>query len=277
MSTRRRRALPAKPAVPEPLRRRRAFFGVSALLFAASTAATIAWCLSMSAMGEIVMPGGWVLSMAWLPMCGQTWAGAAASFVGMWSVMMVAMMLPSLLPLLWRLRLALGQRGEVRPDLLTVLVGGGYFFVWSVLGALVFAGGALFTQVALQRPVAAHAMPTLLGLVVLLAGAYQFTARKASHLASCRPDTAGPVPIPSSAASAWRHGLWLGLQCSRACAGLTAILLVIGVMDLLAMAWVTAAITAERLAPAGERVAWAVGAVSIVAGVYLMARPAWAP
>jgi predicted metal-binding membrane protein len=69
--------------------------------------------------------------------------------------------------------------------------------------------------------------------------------------------------------------VWLGLQCGRACAGLAAILLVVGVMDLRAMAVVTAAITAERLAPAGERVAWAVGAVSLLAGVYLMGQAVW--
>ncbi len=71
-----------------------AFFGVSALLFATSAALTIAWCEFMSAMGEMPMPGGWTMSMAWMRMPGQTWPGAAASFLGMWVVMMVAMMLP---------------------------------------------------------------------------------------------------------------------------------------------------------------------------------------
>jgi predicted metal-binding membrane protein len=53
-----------------------------------------------------------------------------------------------------------------------------------------------------------------------------------------------------------------------------AILLVIGVMDLRAMAIVAAAITAERLAPAGERVARGVGAVGVGAGLLLIARAA---
>lgn len=61
----------------------RAFFGVSVLLFAASMAATIVWCASMSAMGEVLMPGGWTMSMAWMPMCGQTWFDAAATFLGL--------------------------------------------------------------------------------------------------------------------------------------------------------------------------------------------------
>jgi predicted metal-binding membrane protein len=91
-----------------------AFFGISALLFAASTAATILWCSSMSAMGEMPMPGGWTMSMAWMRMPGQTWPGAAGSFLGMWVVMMVAMMLPSLMPMLWCYRQAVGRPGETR-------------------------------------------------------------------------------------------------------------------------------------------------------------------
>ena len=231
----------------------------------------------MSEMGEIAMPGGWTLSMAWMPMCGQTWAGAAASFVGMWAVMMVAMMLPSLAPLLWRLRLALGTRGDASAGLLTAVAGSGYFFVWTVVGALIFAGGAALAPAAMQVPAVAHAMPMSLGLVVVLAGAYQFSASKARYLASCRPAAACASAFPADAAAAWRYGVGLGLRCIRACAGLTAILLVVGVMDLRAMALVSAAITAERLAPFGERIAWAVGAASVVAGVYLMARPAWLP
>ena len=53
-----------------------------------------------------------------------------------------------------------------------------------------------------------------------------------------------------------------------------AILLVIGVMDLGAMAIVAAAITVERLAPAGERVARAIGAAVVRAGLLLIARSA---
>src|SRR5262245_53669645 len=106
----------------------RAFFGVSVLLFAASAAGTIVWCASMSAMGEMAMPGDWTMSMVWMRMPGQTWPGAAAVFLGMWVVMMVAMMLPSLVPMLWRYRQAVGSTGEARLGRLTALVSVGYFF-----------------------------------------------------------------------------------------------------------------------------------------------------
>ena len=82
------------------------------LAWIASAAVTIAWGASMSAMGGMPMPGGWTMSMTWMRMPGQTWPGAAASFLGMWIVMMVAMMLPSLVPMLWRYRELRRQRRE---------------------------------------------------------------------------------------------------------------------------------------------------------------------
>jgi hypothetical protein len=111
-------------------------------------------------------------------------------------------------------------------------------------------------------------------VVVLIAGALQFTAWKARHLACCREAPGRGRTLPADAGTAWRHGLRLGLHCSYCCAGLTANLLVIGVMDLRAMAVVTAAITVERLAPAGQRVARAIGAVVVGAGLFLIARAA---
>jgi hypothetical protein len=63
----------------------RTFFGVSALLVAVSAAWTIVWCASMAAMGHLPMPGGWTMSIVWMRMPGQTWPGAAASFLGRWA------------------------------------------------------------------------------------------------------------------------------------------------------------------------------------------------
>ena len=87
-------------------------------------------------MGGMPMPGDWTMSMAWMRMPGQTWPGAAASFLGMWLVMMVAMMLPSLIPALRRYRRAVGGTETTRLDRLTALVGVAYFLVWTALGML---------------------------------------------------------------------------------------------------------------------------------------------
>jgi predicted metal-binding membrane protein len=252
----------------------RAFFGISALLFAASTSATIVWCASMPAMSGMLMPGGWTMSMTWMRMPGQTWSRAAASFLGMWVVMMVAMMLPSLMPMLWRYRQAIGTIDKTRLGPLTVLVGTGYFFVWTVFGMAAFALGIALAAVEMQQPALARAVPIVSGIVVLVAGALQFTEWKAQCLACCREAPGRGRMLPADAGTAWRHGLRLGLHCSHCCAGLTAILLVIGIMDLRAMAVVTAAITLERLAPGGERAARVIGVVVAAAGLYMIARAA---
>ena len=247
------------------------FFIATALLFTVSAAVTVEWCASMSAMGEMTMPGGWTLSMAWMWMPTGTWFGSATSFLGMWIVMTVAMMLPSLVPMLWRYREAVDGISEPWPGRLTALVALGYFSVWTAFGMAVFALGAALAAVEMRHAMLARAVPVAIGLVVLIAGALQFTAWKAHHLACCRAAPHGHAMLPANAGRAWRHGVRLGLHCSYCCAGLTAILLVMGVMDLRAMAIVTAAITLERLAPAGERVARAIGAVALAAGLWLIA------
>jgi predicted metal-binding membrane protein len=251
-----------------------AFLAVSALLFAASAAVTIVWCASMAGMGGMPMPGGWTMSMAWMRMPGHTWPGTAASFLAMWVVMMVAMMLPSLVPMLWRYRQAVGRTAGTRLAWPTALVGLGYFFVWAVLGAAAFPLGVALAAVEMQLPAVARAVPVAVGVVVLIAGALQFTAWKAHHLACCREAPGRGRALPADAGTAWRHGLRLGIHCSCCCANLMAILLVIGVMDLGAMAVVMAAITVERLAPAGESVARATGAVAVAAGLVLIAHAA---
>ncbi|WP_207002143.1 DUF2182 domain-containing protein [Trinickia mobilis] len=252
----------------------RAFIGVLSLLFAASTAATIVWCASMPAMHGMPMPGGWTMSMTWMLLPGQSGPRAAASFLRMWVVMMVAMMLPSLMPMLWRYRAAVVRAGAARLAWLTALAGLGYFVVWTVFGMAAFPVGVALAAAEMQLPALARAVPGAVGAVVLIAGALQFTAWKAHHLDCCRASPGAGRTLPAGAAIAVRHGLRLGLHCCCCCAGLTVILLVVGVMDLRAMAVVTAAITAERLAPNGQRVARVIGAVAVAAGVFLIGQAA---
>jgi predicted metal-binding membrane protein len=261
----------SRSGAPEPTSQR-AFFGVCALLFVASAALTIIWCGSMSAMGEMPMPGGWTMSMAWMRMPGQTWLGAAASFVGMWVVMMVAMMLPSLVPMLQRYRRAVVRTGETRLGPLTALVGVGYFFVWTLFGMASYPLGVALAAIEMQEPELSRAVPIAVGVVVVIAGALEFTAWKAHHLDCCRDAPGRGRTLLADAGTAWRHGLLLGLHCSYCCAGLMAILLVIGVMDLRAMAVVMAAITIERLVPAVEVVARAIGVVVVGTGLFLLVR-----
>jgi predicted metal-binding membrane protein len=224
----------------------------------------------MDSMGEMPMPGGWSMSMMWMRMPGQTWPGTAAAFLAMWVAMMAVMMLPPLTPMLWRYRAAAALAGKQHLLRLTAVVAGGYFFVWAVLGLIVFLLGSEFAGLALQRPAVARAVPLLAGLVVLAGSALQFTRWKAQRLVRCQETPLCDCQSEAGNLSAWRYGLRIGLRCSYCCAGFTAILLATGVMDLRAMAVVTAAIGLERLSPVGERVARATGALGVAAGLLMI-------
>jgi predicted metal-binding membrane protein len=219
-------------------------------------------------MDGMPMSGG-TMSMMWTRVSGQSWAGTATSFLVMWVAMMVAM-LPSLVPTLWRYRNAALRAALPGPNGLTALVGAGYFAAWAAAGAIVFPLGTASAYLAARQTVA-HAAPIAAGAAVLLAGILQHTAWKARRLVFCR-ESAAHDHVPVFARSAWWHGVRLGVHCVGSCAGLTAVGLVVGAMDLRVMAVVTAAITIERLAPSDARVVRAIGDVIVVAGLVLIAR-----
>src|SRR5437870_4647589 len=130
--------------------RRGLFLTLSALLFVASAAGTILWSRAMAE--GMAMPGGWTVSMAWMPMPGETRLAAAAGFLAMWVAMMGAMMMPSLVPTLARDRPALESPSPA-------LAGAGYFAVWAVMGAGVYVVGTVLVAAELRWPALAPAMP----------------------------------------------------------------------------------------------------------------------
>jgi predicted metal-binding membrane protein len=202
---------------------------------------------------------------------GEAGLEAALSFIAMWIVMMVPMMLPSLVPMLRRYRRAVVRTPATRLTRLTAVVSTGYFIVWATLGIVAFIlDGAL----ASIRPALADVFPIVMGVVVATAGAMQFTTWKARRLAFCRESPGRGRVLAGDARTAWRHGLCLGVHCGYSCAAAMASLLVVGVMDIRAMALVTLAITLERLAPAGERVAHVIGAAVVCGGLLLIGRAA---
>ncbi len=221
-----------------------------ALLFIVTAGGTIYWSSSMR--GGMQMPGGWTMSMAWMRMPGQSWFGAAASFMAMWTVMMVAMMLPSLTTTLSRST----GRG--------LTISASYFLVWTLLGAVVYPLGVILTTSEMRWSALARAVPMAAAVVLLLAGCLQLTAWKARLLGRCRDaSVCGP--------SGWRHGFRLGVNCILCCTSFMTILLVTGVMNLAAMAVVAIAITIERLAPRPAHVARAFGVVMITSGTFALA------
>jgi predicted metal-binding membrane protein len=210
--------------------------------------------------------------MTGMTMPQQTWYGAAAGYLGMWMAMMVPMMLPSLVSILSRYRRSVRGADGIHLHGLTALVGVGYFVIWAVLGAAAYAAGAGIMAVEMRWGAVARWLPVATGVVLLAAGGVQVSSWKARQLALFREGSGcGCLPAPN-ALGAWRHGLRLGVRCSLCCGSLMLALLAIGMMNLAAMAAVTLAISAERLAPAPLRVARVAGVAMVVVGVLTIAR-----
>ena len=230
------------------------FLGVSAALFLGSAALTIGWCGSMSALHD-------------MPMCSirTNFLGGAPDFLLMWLTMTVAMMLPSLMPMLCRYRRRVATTTAAQLDILTAFAALGYFFVWTAFGVLAFVGESALSGLEMRGPAAT-------GVFVLGAGALQFSRWKARHLACCRGMESCCAELPVGLSPAWRHGLRLGIHCVHCCFGLTVMLLAMGMMDLRAMALVTAAICIERFVPNGLRAARMLGGIFIAVGLVLIAH-----
>lgn len=210
------------------------------------------------------------MTMTWMP--GQDWFCAALSFLGMWIAMMIAMMMPSLVPMLLCYRQSIAAQRNERAGLLTVLVGAGYFFVWTVFGIVAYPLGIALATATMHLPVLSHTVPVLVGMIVFISGLLQFTGWKAKQLASCRKADSCSSLVPAGMGTAWQQGLRFGIHCCQCCFGLIIILMIIGVMNLRMMALVAAAITAERLAPARIPIAQTTGTLVAGAGLFLIAR-----
>jgi predicted metal-binding membrane protein len=121
-------------------------------------------------------------------------------------------------------------------------------------------------------PALSRLAPLAAGGIVLCAGVLQFTRWKRRQLACCRAALECSCIEVSRAGTAFHYGLRLGLRCCCCCVGATAVLLAVGIMDLEAMALVTLAITAERLAANAARAARTVGAFAVCAGFLMISH-----
>jgi len=243
------------------------FLAVGALLFMASAAGTIHWSRTMA--GGMAMPGGWTLSMAWMPMPGETRLAAAAGFLAMWVAMMGAMMIPSLVPTLARDRPAL-ESPRPAPDPLAALggAGAGYFAVWAVMGAGVYVVGTALVASELRWPALATTILIARGVVLVVAGYVQLTPWKARHLGCCREGRPGAARPGAD----WRRGISLGVDCVLCCVPFMTLLVVTGMMNLAMIALTTLAITVERVAREPALVVRLAGLLLIGAGALEIVR-----
>jgi predicted metal-binding membrane protein len=183
------------------------FIAVCVLAFVASLAATAYFCRSMCS--EMEMPGGWTMSMMWMRMAGQTWAASATSFLLMWQAMMVAMMLPSALPMFLKTRR--------QWDGLCCMASG-YFAIWFAAGVGIYALGMASAAVAMRLEFFSRAVPWVLSASLIAAGAIQFTRWKITHLLRCRSAFGCAISRPHHQTS-FRLGCKQGAACCVCCAG----------------------------------------------------------
>ncbi len=198
-----------------------------------------------------------------MPMSDWSWANWLAVFI-MWAVMMAAMMLPTAMPMV-SVFATLNQRSGAAGK--TIAFVAGYLALWAAFGAAATAAQWALQTRGLLSPMIVSLSPMLSAALLVIAGAFQFTRLKQACLRACR----SPLGF---LLTDWRNGLWgaarmgvrHGLYCLGCCWALMALLFVGGVMNLLWIAALTLLVAMEKLAPKGELLAKALGALMIGAG-----------
>jgi predicted metal-binding membrane protein len=247
------------------------------LIFAASASATLYFTHSMSSgtMSKgMPMPGGWTMSMMWMPM-GTSAFASAALFTAMWLAMMIAMMLPSTLPMLLLYRRAAAFRGEPHLGRSMFALGIGYFGVWTLFGGVAYGLGVIVSCGAMRSADFSHAVPLIAAVALGFAGIYQLTPWKSACLKHCRdPLTLVADHLHGGRFGALRFGIHHGAFCAACCWSLMLIQVVLGVMNLTVMIVVAIVIALEKLLVHGEWVAKATGFAAIVGGLVMAANAA---
>lgn len=227
---------------------------------------------------------GLVAALFALAGLGWLWAGRAMSgmdagpwtslgsitwFLGVWVVMMAAMMLPSVAPTIALFTRLTRRKNPVAPWLFVV----GYLLTWTSAGLIAYLVGALATAVLGDGLRWDHAGRVIAAATLGLAAVYELTPLKDVCLATCRSPLGallgswrdGPV-------GAVRMGMRNGAWCVGCCWALMASLFALGLMSISWMAVVAGLITVEKTLP-WRHVTLAVAGVLLAIGVLLLAAP----
>lgn len=199
--------------------------------------------------------------------------GALGWFLGVWVVMMAAMMLPSAAP-----TVALYARMVRRSERTAPLAfAAGYLLTWAAAGLLAYAvlelgRNLLGAELAWDGP-----GRWVAGATLLAAAAYQLTPYKDACLSRCRNPLgfllgAWREGVAGALAMGARHGAW----CAGCCWALMASLFALGAMSLVWMAFIAALIAIEKTVPS-RAVTGATAAILLVLGVAVIAAPASVP
>ena len=232
----------------------RSRLGLVALLVAL---AAVAWWSTVRSMGGMGASPG-------------TDLGALGWFVGVWIVMMAAMMLPAVSPTVALYASMTRQRGLARPLAFT----GGYLVVWGAAGVAAYGLFVLGKRV-LGPDLAWHSGGRwLAGGLLAAAAVYELTPLKDVCLGKCRSPFgflmgAWRDGVRGAAEMGARHGAW----CLGCCWALMGALFALGVMSLVWMAVVAALITVEKLLPWRRVAIWSTTALLLALAVGVLAAP----
>jgi predicted metal-binding membrane protein len=213
-----------------------------------------------------VAAAAWIATIAWVVALDMTLeAGtmglAFPAFVGMWTLMMAAMMLPAISPLVSMY--ARSVRGDA--GALTAF-GSGYLVVWASTGVVAFALSSLFGSLAGDRPGVAHVVAVG---AVAAGGVYQLTPMKRWCLRHCRSPLSHLLHYASYRGRTrhLRAGGHHGLVCVGCCWTLMVVLLVVGMMNVPAMIALALLIAFEKQWRHGELLARLAGVAALVFAV----------
>ena len=191
----------------------------------------------------------------------------------MWMAMMVAMMLPPVLPWIWfyaATTKATGSSSDTVSWSQTLIFGSGYFLLWggySLLATVVqlsmTASGWLNHNLAVSS--------TAGGTILIAAGLFQFSPLKTTCLKHCRsPLTYFMTSYHRGPAGALRMGFGHGLYCLVCCWAIMAIAFALGTMNMAWMAAATLIFCIEKIAPGGQIFSKVFGFGFVVSGVFLI-------
>jgi predicted metal-binding membrane protein len=231
-----------------------------------------------SSLGLLSLLSWYFVAGANMPAAGTLDLFAFVLFTVIWGVGMVAMMFPSLLPMVYAVTTSArkGQE-ERRPSTAAQLAIGlrasifilGYVAIWTLVGSLFYL--AITGLSALGVPVNLGSFGFWGGIILIATGLYQFTRFKQRALMKCR----SPM---SFILTRWKNGnLGAGIMgadygffCTKCCWVLMAGLLVVGTMSLPLMGVFALIIFAEKVFPRGQVVSRLVGAAFLATGLYLL-------
>jgi len=232
----------------------RARLGLIALLFAL---AAVAWWSTADRMAGMDEGPGTAL-------------GALGWFLGVWVVMMAAMMFPSVAPTVALYARMTRRRAPAR----SLVFAAGYLLTWTAAGAVAYALVALGRD-ALGAQLAWDAAGRwVAGGTLIAAAAYELTPLKDVCLGRCRSPlgfllTSWRGGLGGALNMGARHGAW----CVGCCWALMASLFALGVMSLAWMAFVAALIALEKTLPWGRVATYGTAAILVALGVVLIAAP----